>query len=804
MEINSKHSNSYEIGGLKQATANIQVSGKAFEILSSGIYTDKIGSIVREISSNAHDAHIAANKKDVPILIHIPTSEQSWFSVKDYGLGMSEEFMLEAYLNYFQSDKSNSNDQIGGFGLGCKSPFSYADSFTVKTSHNGIQSIYLLRKDIKRGPIIELLHRENSQEVGTEVIVPVHSSYDRSAFYKKIKETLCFFNPLPLIDETSYQIENFPSNVDVKEFFPSTDNVIFSVEGLYTYYRSLSTTTDSKFILGNVPYSIPPAFLSKFPILKDNNLNVYFNVGELVPTTSRESIEITNENTNAIANKIDQILEDIRTRFENTIMSISKRPKSEYQNINDINKFLATTKTLNQNYTDDIIRNLIDQKVIRNSIWVNLNEKKDYTIQYKKHLENKVHHYAAIDLDVVKYHKNPEDFNNIEEYNLSLEKWEKSVKELHNFFIVEPNFALDQLFIFVDEKKPPSSKRIRHHIEENFKCSYKDVSWFLIQTKLDNFEGVMSALGNPPLSLPSSALAKLPKKEVAERPRKLEKVSSAFELKIINKNPDAKYSNIAFDVLKKPTEYDFISNNHIFMVPKLKRNKYVFQDKLTITDVNYSNVIVTLINKAHLLGFLPKDCMVVFEHDEFGKQGKILRNYAQQNDIKIVNFFEYYKSEMNNFISNNTNLIKKIDEQSAIFSGMNSYFTTCLDSIGTSIDSYKNKELVKKSKLYGLVQMYIDHTWNNKDENGDPINKEEDALNWLKKSYDSVFYDSTSIYENTDVKFRTLKEIKEEIFAQTPMLKHITMFAQNYPYITSDSIIDIFDYVSLILKDEQQ
>ena len=41
---------------------NIKRTSKAFQILSSGLYSNKILAIVRELSCNAWDAHVAAAK----------------------------------------------------------------------------------------------------------------------------------------------------------------------------------------------------------------------------------------------------------------------------------------------------------------------------------------------------------------------------------------------------------------------------------------------------------------------------------------------------------------------------------------------------------------------------------------------------------------------------------------------------------------------------------------------------------------------------------------------------------------------
>ena len=50
----------------------IKTSATAFKILSEGLYSNKIGSMVRELICNAYDAHCAAGTKDTPIDVELP------------------------------------------------------------------------------------------------------------------------------------------------------------------------------------------------------------------------------------------------------------------------------------------------------------------------------------------------------------------------------------------------------------------------------------------------------------------------------------------------------------------------------------------------------------------------------------------------------------------------------------------------------------------------------------------------------------------------------------------------------------
>lgn len=129
------------LGGFNQF--EIKSSAKSFQILSNNLYSNKLKAIAREYITNAIDAHIQANTK-AKIEIKIPSKLDTTFNVRDFGPGLSEEHIKDFFCTYFSSSKDQSNDFTGALGLGCKSGFSYTDSFTVTSYYNGIESLYIM------------------------------------------------------------------------------------------------------------------------------------------------------------------------------------------------------------------------------------------------------------------------------------------------------------------------------------------------------------------------------------------------------------------------------------------------------------------------------------------------------------------------------------------------------------------------------------------------------------------------------------------------------------------------------------
>jgi len=151
----------------------IHASAKAFKILSSNLYKFKIAAIIRELSCNALDSHVDAGN-DEPFVVHLPTQIEPFFSVEDFGTGMSPEQIGELYTGYFASSKTERNDQIGALGLGSKSPFAYTDMFTIDSIKNGVKSTYSAFLDPEGMPTYMLVKsEETSAHNGVRITFPV-------------------------------------------------------------------------------------------------------------------------------------------------------------------------------------------------------------------------------------------------------------------------------------------------------------------------------------------------------------------------------------------------------------------------------------------------------------------------------------------------------------------------------------------------------------------------------------------------------------------------------------------------------
>jgi len=175
---------------------SIQQSAKMFNILSNSLYSDKVMAVIRELSTNAYDSHIASNNSE-PFHVQLPTSTEPTFRVRDYGTGLSQPDMEELYTTYGASNKNTSNDFVGCLGLGSKSPFAYTKSFTTSSYYNGQQFMYVASMDEAGVPSLNLLGVFDTTEPnGLEVSFAVKSE-DVEEFRKTARRVFHYFKNKP-------------------------------------------------------------------------------------------------------------------------------------------------------------------------------------------------------------------------------------------------------------------------------------------------------------------------------------------------------------------------------------------------------------------------------------------------------------------------------------------------------------------------------------------------------------------------------------------------------------------------------
>ncbi len=300
--------------GIKESgEMRIKASSKIFDALSSKIYSDKYAAVLRELGCNAYDSHVMVGKKDVPFKVKLPNYIDPELVIEDFGQGLSQAEVEDIYSTYFDSSKTNSNDVVGAFGIGSKSPFSLTDSFRLTAIKNGIKCEYSLMLNENGVPTRNLLHSCKTKEPnGVKVIVP-STSNDINKFYDAARKVFQHFEVRPEIVGQTIAFDDVEPDLVTKD---------------YTLWKGgyYSSNLDMVALMGNVAYPVNKALLDQqliqqFHRFKVNKLLLKFNIGELEPSLSREQLEYRKLTLDALNSKlklfIDNCVKDLINELNN-------------------------------------------------------------------------------------------------------------------------------------------------------------------------------------------------------------------------------------------------------------------------------------------------------------------------------------------------------------------------------------------------------------------------------------------------------------------------------------------------------
>ena len=194
-------------GSLDEGSFTVNASATMFYVTMSGIAKDKVAYPVREVCANAWDASRGEFE------VHLPTWVDMTFRVRDFGPGLSHAQVRDVYTRMFQSTKNDDNDQVGGLGLGCKSPFAYlitgglgntaasgAGSFNVTSYQQGTANYYVMSLATNGRPKwAQIGTAPTSEQDGLEVSFAVRNQ-DRERFHIAARDILWSFSPRPSIN----------------------------------------------------------------------------------------------------------------------------------------------------------------------------------------------------------------------------------------------------------------------------------------------------------------------------------------------------------------------------------------------------------------------------------------------------------------------------------------------------------------------------------------------------------------------------------------------------------------------------
>lgn len=479
-------SNVGEIGEFR-----IRNSAKAFNILSSGLYANKIRAIIRELSCNAVDSHVAAGKAATPFDVHLPNQLEPWFAVRDYGLGLNHDQVTNIYTTYFESTKTESNEFIGALGLGSKSPFSYTDNFTVTAVKDGRRGIYSAFINQQGVPSIALMMEEQTQDPnGVEVKFAVTSAADYSKFVQEAREVYSHFKLRPVVSG-SHNWSFYDVKYIDKDIVPGVHTIESS--GYHSFSRA---------VMGNISYKIDVPNVEKnlgnLANLLNCSLEMHFEIGELDFQASREGLSYIPHTIEAIKKRLEEL---------NAVLMVKLAEKA-----NKIDNLWERAIWLRKQREQQLWRASVEEYVkttnfplIENNHYFNLKSFELY--------ETEIAEKYNISLRVFKKDRG---HNTIHAYRLH-SNWDEKGPNGQPIVRQFTSIAVSGNMYFVkNDLKSGVFARTKHHmrVDPNSKNHYESVYAIMSPvdaTKPADYDRFLKSIYNPPMVILASNLAVKPR-----------------------------------------------------------------------------------------------------------------------------------------------------------------------------------------------------------------------------------------------------------------------------------------------------
>jgi hypothetical protein len=381
-----------------KAEIDAEDMGWILQILSTNLYSDPIGSLIREYSSNAWDANVEAGNKDKPIEVGVQTNKDggTYWYVTDLGPGLSPSRINDVYRKFGKSTKRSSNEAIGMMGLGKFSGLSYTNEVFITTRVDGIEYQYLMHKSEGIPQIDMLESRDTNLPNGTTIRVNIQGWKDKHEFVTKTREQLAYF-------------ENVYFNVDSENF-----NDKFKIVKGKTFTQSTLDSRSLRIKIGPVSYPIDWNVITHpLNILRNSisNMAVNFNIGEVAITPNRESVlynKLTIENIN---NRFTEVIEELKELYEKQVLEYES-PRSylealgtAYVKIGDMTHNIHPLVNNGQlNFKKPVLKGLdIPTLNVKNVEDLLYGYRQTYTIQNNRRSEKKYHSVPYIDEKTDKY-----------------------------------------------------------------------------------------------------------------------------------------------------------------------------------------------------------------------------------------------------------------------------------------------------------------------------------------------------------------------------------------------------------------
>ena len=285
-------------------------------LLSSNLYSHPERSFIRETVSNAWDSHVEAGTTDKPVLLIMNFDEKS-ITIRDYGVGISPERFKDIYCNIGSSTKRESNDYIGGFGIGRFSALACSPVVHITSYYKGKSFYYIMSKDGNKIVTNLINVQDTDQPDGVAVNIRNIESPNN---YIDALQYIVFFDNI------------YIEKIGFSGYYRHNLHELINTSKILTYknysFINLQLPSDNAILLGNVLYELDKKIIDKDlkhfvdRVTNGTGIAFRFQVGELMTTPNREQLIYTEESIKLINQRIraakDEFIKNF-LNFENSI-----------------------------------------------------------------------------------------------------------------------------------------------------------------------------------------------------------------------------------------------------------------------------------------------------------------------------------------------------------------------------------------------------------------------------------------------------------------------------------------------------
>ena len=322
------------------STYDVKLDASASQLVMdvlAKLYDNPYAATLREYVSNAYDANVETNT-DKPVEVHLPEDSEPYLSIKDHGKGLDYLGIVSVFANFGTSTKRDSDNLIGGFGIGSKSGLAVSNAINVSSVCNGTLNEFVLERT--NNGIVTRFTKENeptTDDSGTKItIIFTQETIDRNITQYIIKQlnperTLCGWS----------KDEVFVTNTEYKKYNECRIPDAWYFNG-YEYKKPCYYENYSNFkgiLVGKVFYGLPSEHeLAKNAKYQETtSLIIPFDIKNIKVTYSREKIDLDDKDSrDLIIQAINDAKEHTKQEYLDVVNDTTLQPYEKIRKLSNM------------------------------------------------------------------------------------------------------------------------------------------------------------------------------------------------------------------------------------------------------------------------------------------------------------------------------------------------------------------------------------------------------------------------------------------------------------------------------------